>query len=1390
MDHTGPLSFEQEWLWLLDSATPGLVAYNVPRALRVRGPLDIAALERALTHVVERQAALRTTFRTGPRGEPVQVVVPAAPVPVAVEDLSGVPETERADALRARLGQLARRKLDLARDPLLSATLLRLGPDQHVLSLLTHHIVSDGGSREILFRELAESYSAFCRGEDPKLPALPIQYLDFARAQRERLRDAALEAVVAHWRTRLAGAPAALELPTDRPRPAELAFSGAQHSVEVPNPLASDLAAAAQRLGVTLHMVMLAAFQALLQRYTGQDDIVVGCPMSGRDEQTDGLVGFFATVLPFRVSVAGNPTFAQLVERVAEVCYEVYEHPEMPLEPLTRALQQDGRPPQAPLFQAMMVLEHEEGSVPRFGDAAVELLPHELEAVATDVTLVVRQSPAGMRMAIQYRTDLWEGSTAERMLAHLLTLVTAAVRAPETRIAELPLADAAERGLVLQAWNDTRRPIPSGCPIHQLVAEQAARAPDATAVVCGEVRLSYRELEARATALAHRLRGLGVGRGSLVGVGAERAADTVVSFLGVLKAGAAYLPLDPAYPADRLRLVARDAALRVVVGRPETLAPLSDLDGLTVLPPPRSEELPPDAGSLPDVTGGDLIYAIYTSGSTGTPKGVLVTHDNIVASTWARVHYYREPVGCFLLLSSFAFDSSVAGLYWTLVQGGKLVIPAEGTELDAPALCELLGAEGVTHLLALPSLYQVLLDEAADPQLASLRAAIVAAEPCSPSILQRHRGRAPQAAFYNEYGLTETSVWCTVFGIRPNEPLRPVTIGSAIPNARLYVLDPNGQPTPIGVPGELWVGGAVVARGYLNRDELTAERFVPDPFAGAEGARMYRTGDRVRWLPKGELEFLGRIDNQVKVRGYRIELGEVEAALRQQPAVREAAAITREDTRGDVRLVAYVTLRDGTRPPTTIEEIRGALPQRLPAYMVPAEIVVLEALPLTPNGKVDRQRLPRPSSESAAATFVAPEGALEETIAAVMASVLGLPRVGATDDFFAWGGTSLAAMRLMARLSRAFDARLTWSMLFEAPSVRALGTRVRTLLADSAAALDERIPALPADAAAALSFAQELLWLLDRATPGLNAYNVPMAYRVTGAIDLAALTHALGQLIAHHEPLRTVFVADGPEGAPRQVIQPARDIPVEQVDLQTLNPAAREDTLVRLIREATRTPFDLTRDMLLRATVFDLAPQEQCLLLVTHHIAFDEFSSHLLNHELVALYDAARQGREVTLPPLPVRFAEYAAWQRESAERGALVRQLEYWRERLRDVPALELPTTDQRPVTPRFEGARRRYVFSASLLEQLRALAAAHDSTLFMTLLASFKAILYRYSGQQDIVVGAPITSRSREELEPLIGYFPNVLVLRTALDGDPTFAELVSRVRATCLGAFAHQD
>ncbi|HEU5217154.1 MAG TPA: condensation domain-containing protein, partial [Gemmatimonadales bacterium] len=799
-----PLTPGQEVLWLLDQGTPGITAYNVPRAIRLRGPLDRSALQQALDALVERHEALRSVFV--PDGSaPRQRVVPPRPVRFVEHDLSALAPAEREAAVHARFLEEARSAFDLERDLLLRATLLRLDAAEHVLVLVTHHIVSDGWSRDVLLRDLAALYQGASGGGAAGLAELPIQYGDFAEWQRSRLQGARLEELETYWRGRLAGAHAFLELPFDRPRPPVQTFEGGAVRRRLPPEIREAAQAVAARTGGTLFMVLLAAYQALLQRYSGQEDIIVGSPIAGRGRpETEALIGYFINTLVLRTTVTPEVEFQDLVRRVRDTALGAFDHAELPFETIAAELRASGGG-ESSLFNAMFVLQSPPAPVQPLGDVAAEILPYDVEATATDFTLVVEDGPDGLELVGQYRTDLFDAATARQMLGHFATLLGAAVRNPTLRVDALPLMEADEENAVIAAGRGEAFDQPRDRCIHELIVTSGRRNPDGLALASGDRTLTYAELLDASARLARELRRRGAGPGTRVGLCVDRSVELGVGILGILRAGAAYVPLDPGYPADRLAYMAGDAGLRVIVtvNRCRDRVPET---GAVVL---AFEALPPDAAS-PDPDAGvpdDPAYVIYTSGSTGTPKGVVVTHANLLHSTLVRSRFYREAPGSYLLLSSFAFDSSVAGIFWTLVQGGTLVIPPEGGQLDVPAIAELIERRQVTHVLLLPSVYSILLSESPPASLASLRTVIVAGEACPESLVQRHRQVVPAAGFVNEYGPTEATVWCSGFALQPEEPVRRVTIGRPIPNAELFVLDPRGGLAPIGVAGELYVGG-------------------------------------------------------------------------------------------------------------------------------------------------------------------------------------------------------------------------------------------------------------------------------------------------------------------------------------------------------------------------------------------------------------------------------------------------------------------------------------------------------------------------------------------------------------------------------------------------------
>jgi amino acid adenylation domain-containing protein len=874
-----PLSFPQEQLWFLDQLGPGNPAYNIAATVRFGGALDLIALQQALRALVCRHDILRTTF-VAQAGQPAQVIAPTLPLDVPLMDLRGLPEVERESSARELALAEARKPFDLSRGPLLRTNVLRLGDDEHLLLVTIHHIAADGWSMRVLVRELVEAYEAFTTGREVWLPELPAQYADHAVWQRQALQGEVLGEQLTYWRERLAGAPPALALPTDRSRPTAQAYRGARHPFRLPAGLAEAVRALGRQHGCTPFMVLLAAFQALLGRYSSQDDFCVGSPTAGRDRpEVRGLIGCFVNTLVLRADLAGDPSFAEMLGRVRETCLGAYAQYDLPFERLVEELRPQRDLSRSPVFQVLFSFDHEPDAGLGLPGLTLEFSEVDTGTAKFDLSLYIRDGAAGLGGYLEYDTDLFESETAARMVGHWQTLLHAAVTDSGLRLSELPLLTEAERLLLLE-WNHTHAPLPPQLCLHHLIEAQVERTPDAIALVHGDEALTYRELNCRANRLAHHLRAQGVGPDQLVGVCTERSAEMVVALLGILKAGGAYLPLDPSHPAERVALILDDARVGVTVTQRHFADRLSSAGARTVCVDADAPAIARADDSNP--CGGachHLAYVLYTSGSTGRPKGVAIEHRSAaVFVDWLRGTLSPEELAGVLAGTSIGFDISIVELFVPLSCGGKVILAQ-----NALALPQLPAASEVTLINTVPSVMAELLEQGGVP--ASVRSVILAGEALSHPLARRVYQQETIRRLYNMYGPTETTVYSTWVLVPPGAP-EPPTIGRPIANTRVYVLDGNLQPVPVGVPGELYIGGAGLARGYLNRPELTAERFIPDPF-GDPGDRLYRTGDLVRWLPSGELDYLGRLDHQVKVRGFRIEPGEVEAALLAHPGVRQ-----------------------------------------------------------------------------------------------------------------------------------------------------------------------------------------------------------------------------------------------------------------------------------------------------------------------------------------------------------------------------------------------------------------------------------------------------------------------------------------------------------------------
>jgi amino acid adenylation domain-containing protein len=1385
-----PASFAQQRLWFLDLFDPGKSVYHLLYALHFDGSLNLSALEQSLNEVLRRHESLRTSF-VMVDGEPMQAVARELKLEVPLIDLTGLGKDE-AEAEARRWWQVeGERPFDLAAGPLLRAHLLRLSADANALVITLHHIISDGWSMGVFLRELATLYEAFCDGRPSPLPELPVQYADYSVWQREWMRGEVLEEQLSYWTQHLAGAPTALELGTDWPRPAAQTFAGARHYTEIPASLADRLRAFSRREGVTLFMTLLAAFDLLLWRYSGQADVVVGVPLAGRSKsELEGLIGLFANTLPLRASLLGNPTFRELLQRVREAALGAYAHQEIPFDKLVEEMQPERSLSHAPLFQVIFALENTPPALDHKG-VALQWLEVERGTARNDLSLFMSDKGGALSAIWEYSTDLFAGETILGMISSYSNLLESILEDPAAKIGYLEIWGEAERRRLLTGWNSEKTErTDAACMQHKFEA-QAELTPDEIAVVSGDRRLTYRELNTRANQVAHHLQRRGVRPETPVGVFLERTEDLIVALLGVLKSGGAYVPLDPGYPAERIAFMLRDSGVPVLLTENGLLHALPELQAEVICLDDRSR-FAAESSSNPvsAATPENLAYIIYTSGSTGRPKGVEVTHRTVVHLFSAT----RDKLGLragdvWTVVHSSAFDFSVWEIWGCLLQGGRLVIVPFQVVQSGADLFELICREGVTILNQTPSALRELIAARERAQRGN-RDWSVRLIVCGGDALDQELALALgrlDVPVWNFYGPTESSVWTTCAEVAQTE-VCATSIGPALPDLQVYLLDQLLQLVPPGVPGELFIGGAGLARGYLRRPELTAERFIPNPFSDTPGERLYRTGDLARYRRNGRIEFIGRLDTQVKLRGFRVELGEIETALTDHPAVAHAVVAIREDSGADRRLVAYFVTRDDNAP--TAAELKKHLRLTLPDYMVPAAFVMLDEMPLTPNNKVDRRALPAPErSEEQSDEFIGPRTPLEELVADIWSQVLGTGPIGIYDNFFELGGHSLLATQVTARIRQAIQIDVPVRTLFECLTVAAVAERLGHMVQEQEGMQVPPILSVARDGRLPLSFAQQRLWFLDQLEPGSSSYNVARALRLQGPLDAAALTASINEIVSRHESLRTCFVSE--QGTPFQRIMNHTPTTLPTLDLLELPEAEREAEAERLAAEEISQPFDLSRGPLLRAKLIRVKPDDHVLVITMHHIAADEWSLAILFRELTKHYGAFTNDRPSPLSALPIQYADYAAWQRQWLQGDMLEKLVSFWRQQLAGAPTiLALPTDKPRPAAQSFRGAYETFQFSPALLTGLKQLSRSEGVTLFMTCLAAYQLLLSRFSGRQDLIVGTDVANRNRVETESLIGFFTNLLPLRARLSGEMEFTELLRQVRETTFEAYAHQD
>ena len=1377
-DSSLPLSFAQQRLWFLQSLEPSSVAYNISFSARFVGPVNLPAIEQSINEIVRRHESLRTTFAEVD-GDPVQVIAPTLTVLPSIVDMALLNESDRQTERQRLLREEARRPFDLENGPLLRTMILRLSENECVVNLGMHHAISDGWSGGVFVRELIGIYEASSIGRPSPLPELTVQYADFAYWQRQQLQREDFQPQLSYWRTQLSEAPQ-LELPS-RTRSAVRTEQGSVLRFNLPEELVQKLRALSRRNGATLFMTLLASLQVLLSRYSSQTDVSVGTPVANRNSaEIEPLIGCFVNTLVMRTDLSGDPSFRELLERVREVALGGYTHSAVPFERLVAELQPDRDLSRTPLFQVMMVLQNTPQQPLLLGGLHYQIEETDNETAKFDLTVQLTESEEGLDGKWEYSTDLFDTPTMERMVTHFRGLLETVVENEHRHISEIPILTDEEQSQLKQ-FNETTLELTPSSYLHQAFETQVEKTPDAVALVYGTDTLTYQELNRRANRLAHYLQALSIGPESRVALLLERTPELIVSMLAVLKAGGAYLPLDLAYPAERLSFMIEDAHASMLICRDESntfskhAARVVNLDLESQLIKEQSSDNP-----VSGVEPKNLSHVIYTSGSTGQPKGVAIEHRSVINFLqWAQHTFSAEELAAACASTSICFDLSVFEIFAPLSCGGTVVLADDALHLATHS-----AAERVTLVNTVPSaMVELLRLQAVGEGVLSVN---LAGETLKRSLVQDIYSQTNVEFVRNLYGPTEYTTYSTGEDVERDCDGEP-TIGRPIANTQTYILDQAMALTPVGVAGEIFIGGHGLARGYLNRPDLTADRFLPDSLSGKTGARLYRTGDLGKYLDEGKIEYLGRKDYQVKIRGYRIELGEIEAALEQHDSIREAVVVASGEA-GEQRLVAYVVNADGSIDRQSCEtELRRSLHERLPAYMVPSVFILLDRLPLTANGKVDRRALPAPEriSQERKEGSVAGRTVTEQLLAQIWAEVLKVEPIGIHDNFFELGGHSLLAAQVVSRVRAAFQIELPLRSLFETPTIESLAQTIET---QTDTAINTPIDRVSRDIALPLSFAQQRLWFLDQLDPNNSAYNLSMVLRLEGRLNTSVLEESLNEIVLRHEVLRTRFVAE--DGPPRQVIDPDASAHLVTIDLCGLPAGIREEEAQGLFAGVAQRPFDLSASRLLRLILLKFEDDKHWLLLVSHHIIADGWSVGIFTHELTQLYSAFSLGEDSPLSECAIQYADFAAWQRNWLTGERLATELSYWKEQLSDAPALlELPTDHPRSAVQTFRGADVSFSLSSTLTNGLKSLCRTHAVTPFMALTAVFAMLLSRYSRQPDVCIGTPVAGRTRLETEDLIGLFVNTLVLRTRFTNELTFRDLLAQIREVTLQAHAHQ-
>ena len=1506
-----PLSSAQKTLWFLYQVAPNSSAYNIKFSARILSNIDIAAFQRAFQALIDRHPSLRTTYTTLDE-IPVQLVHEDLQVPFEVIDASAWSEED----VHERMLEEADRPFDLERGPLFRVYLFSRSSEEHILWLLIHHIAVDFYSFETLIEELGGLYASEQTGDPTTLPPLELQYKDYVRWETQMLASPEGEGHWAYLQKQLSGELPVLNLSTDRPRPPVQTYNTSSFSSPLPAELIQQLKVMAQSEGISFYTTLVSAFFVLLHRYTSQKDILLGASQFEEScTKFKGVAGYFVNEIPLRADLSENLPFREFLHKMHKTVQVAFEHQDYPSHLLAKRLHVSRDLSRPPLFQTIFMLQelHQRRDIAPFllgqegGRIEVDGLKMEsmrLEErvmIFVDFQLTIVEEYGSFSAFWQYNTDLFDTATIERMAEHFQILLEGSIAHPDQRISDIPILSEAERHQILIKWNDTKADYPKDKCLHELFEAQVERTPDAVAVVFPtnlrlrskqvrvkldeETQIVYRELNQRANQLAHYLRALGVGPEVPVGIYIERSLEMIIGILGVLKAGGTYVPLDPAYPKERLSFMIADTQVPVLLSQEKLLKKLPEHQAHVVCLDSHWERIAQEKKeNLPRISSpSNLAYILYTSGSTGRPKGVAIEHASpVVLVNWAQDVFDPDELAGVLASTSICFDLSVFEIFVPLSCGGKIVLAENALHLPI-----LPASRDVTLINTVPSAITELLRINGIPD--EVRIVNLAGEPLQNQIVQQIYQQHPVNKVFNLYGPSEDTTYSTFALIEKGATTSPL-IGRSLANTQIYILDQQLQPVPIGVPGELYIGGEGLARDYLHRPELTAERFIPNPFSDEPDMRLYKTGDLTRYLPDGNIDYLGRLDHQVKIRGFRIELGEIEAVLTGHSEIREAVVLAREDMPGYKQLVAYVVPNvipdrlpyqsdclaeiDRNRVklrtedisfegvslvgiPTTFSEgkhlrlrlllpsdseerwlngritwcrgdragiqfklspteqaslqkgveflfekqgflkllrrtvganLRNYMKQKLPDYMIPPNLVFLNSFPLTPNGKVNRRALPpperiRPELEEG---YVKPRTPVEKALVDIWCQILALERVGIHDNFFELGGDSLTITRLTSRVRSNFRVEVPIARLFEVATIADLAEIIETSLIKAGI---QTIPRRTGTDPAPLSFVQQRLWFIEQLDEGTPTYNIPFNAHLKGLLNPSILEQSINEIVRRHEGLRTSFTIVN--GEPVHSIAPTLTVTLPVKDLREFPEDERKVKAQQLALEDVQELFDLTQCPLFRMTLLQVDEEEYIFLMTIHHIIYDGWSVGVFMEELTTLYKALSSGKPSPLPELSIQYTDFAQWQREWMRAEVLERQLSYWTHQLSgSLPVVELPTDRPRPTKQTFQGEIQSFALSKNLSETIKSLSRQENVTPFMTLLAAFKLLLYYYTGEEDIIVGSPIANRNRTEIEKLIGFFVNTLALRTDLSGNPTFSELLGRVRKMTLEAHVHQD